>query len=252
MSPSQRIDPARLTAWYDFQAPFYHLWRDRRSAPAVQRVVARMASRGAYRSILDVGCGSGLYSLALACALPDARIVGIDRSRGMLRIAQRQAARNSLGNCTFQQGDALELPFSSHAFDAVVAAGLLAALNDPSRAISEMVRVLRPAGRLYLAEFDRASLSAMQFGLIAALTAGQCLVSSVLPRFRFAQSWCTDCAFVDPGELQRCVRAGGCEVEDAQFVGGHICLCAAAQPGAYATEVLSPTHCEQPTCHPPS
>jgi ubiquinone/menaquinone biosynthesis C-methylase UbiE len=170
----------------------------------------------------------------------------------MLRIARRQAARKSLGNCTFQQGDALGLPFSSHAFDAVVAAGLLTGLNERPQAISEMARVLRPAGRLYLAEFDRASLGAVQFGLIAALTAGQRLMSSLLPRFRFARNWRTDCAFVDPDELQRCVRAGGCEVEDVQFAGGHICLCAAAQGGANPTAVPSLTHSEQPTCPPPS
>jgi ubiquinone/menaquinone biosynthesis C-methylase UbiE len=228
MPTSPHIDPARLTAWYDFQAPFYHLWRDRGDAPAVQHVVARMASRGACRTVLDVGCGSGLYSIALASALPEARVVGIDRSRGMLRIARRQAARKSLGNCTFQQGDALRLPFPAHSFDAVVAAGLLTGLNDRAQAILEMVRVLRPTGRLCLAEFDRASLGAMQFGLIAALTAGQRLVSSAVPRFRFARNWRTDCAFVDPDELQRCVRAAGCDVEDVQFAGGHICLCAAA------------------------
>lgn len=227
MQAPPQIDSSKLTAWYDIQAPFYHLWRDSHEAPIVRHVVSLLASGPPDRAFLDVGCGTGLFSIALARALADCRVVGLDLSTGMLRVARRQAARHSLANVAFELGNAEELPFADRTFDAVVAGGLLANLNHRARAVAEMARVVKPGGRIILAEFDRDTTNPATLGLIHALTLGQQIVSFVLPRFRFARRWRAACAFVDFREAQLCIREAQCEVQSVHRAGGHYCLVAA-------------------------
>lgn len=76
---------------------------------------------------------------------------GIDLSEQMLRIAKERAA--AIGRqVDLRQGNAHELPFGDAAFDAVVCTFSLCAIPDVDRAVAEMWRVLRPGGRLLLAD----------------------------------------------------------------------------------------------------
>ena len=98
--------------------------------------------------VLEVAVGTGL-NLPLYPA--GTRLTGIEWSPGMLRLAQQRRA--DLGvEAELREGDARSLPFPDAAFDTVVCTFSLCAIPDHEQAIAEMHRVLRPGGRLLLAD----------------------------------------------------------------------------------------------------
>jgi SAM-dependent methyltransferase len=103
--------------------------------------------------VLDVGTALGDLPLTIA-ALPWFRgqVFGLDWSPRMLAEARRRAERAGTAKLTsFRVGDAREpLPFSAQSFDLVVCIGVLEGLREPKKLLDELVRVLRPAGRLVL------------------------------------------------------------------------------------------------------
>lgn len=106
--------------------------------------------------VLEVAVGTGLN---LAHYPPEARLTGIVWSEPMLALARERAA--SLGrNAVLRQADAQHLPFDDASFDTVVCTFGLCAIPDHTRAISEMARVLRPGGRLLLADHVASSAPA--------------------------------------------------------------------------------------------
>lgn len=109
------------------------------------RLILEMAGDVAGQRVLDVGCGDG----ALACTLArrGADVVGVDPDPEMVEAANRRAV--ALANhAEFAEGHVERLPFPDDSFDVVVAVTVLCFVGDASAAISEMVRVLRPNGRL--------------------------------------------------------------------------------------------------------
>ena len=102
-------------------------------------------------SALDVACGSGKLTAALAgIAGPHGRVVGLDFSPHMLEIA-----RHDHPGLEFLEGDALNLPFDDSGFDASTIAFGLRNLSDPVGGLREMVRVVKPGGRAVVLEFVR-------------------------------------------------------------------------------------------------
>ena len=99
--------------------------------------------------ILDVGCGTGEITARLAELYPRAAITGVDLIARHLELARERAA-DAGSRVVFQAADAFALPFSEGAFDLVVCRHMLQAVPRPGDAIAEMVRVLRPGGRLHL------------------------------------------------------------------------------------------------------
>lgn len=197
------IDSEKLVRWYDFQASFYGLWRNRLGRP-VARSVAREASKlSGAEWVLDAGCGTGLFTTALARALPAARVEGLDLSSGMLAVARREVRRLALTNVRLWRGEVSRLPFRDGAFDLVVAAGLLPNVNDRPRVLRELARVLDPAGRLLIVEIDRDAIRPLARCSMGLMILGYRLVSALLPRFRFCSSWDTRASTVDRRELER-------------------------------------------------
>ena len=97
---------------------------------------------------LEVGVGTGLN---LPFYPADVQLTGIDVSSAMLAIARRRA--NDLDHAVeLREADAHALPFPDGSFDTVVCTFSLCAIPDECRAVSEMKRVLRPGGRLLLAD----------------------------------------------------------------------------------------------------
>jgi SAM-dependent methyltransferase len=105
----------------------------------------------ATQTALDVGCGTGSLALALGAAAPTARITGLDYSQAFLDYAQ---SRTDSDRFTFDQGDAMSLPYASASFDAAMSLLVLNFLSEPERAVREMVRVTRPGGLVAAAVWD--------------------------------------------------------------------------------------------------
>jgi ubiquinone/menaquinone biosynthesis C-methylase UbiE len=104
--------------------------------------------------LLDVGCGTGEAALALAPNLgEDGEIVGVDLSEQMLRVA-RANGRDARCAVRFTVEDASALGEPDDSFDAVRSERTLQWVADPATAVAEMVRVLRPGGRLSLIDTD--------------------------------------------------------------------------------------------------
>lgn len=109
------------------------------------------------KRFLDVGCGDGIYSVE--AARRGARVSGLDLSEDMLNKARERSLAEGV-KVDWQAGDACRLPYPDCSFDVVVAITLLCLLPTPGAAVSEMVRVLAPGGRLVLGDLNRWSLVA--------------------------------------------------------------------------------------------
>ncbi|MEO3479201.1 class I SAM-dependent methyltransferase [Phaeobacter sp. CAU 1743] len=109
--------------------------------------------------ILDVGCGDGVLATRLAHS--GARATGIDASADMIA-AERRRAKAAGVEIDLREGDAGDLPFPAGRFDCVVSVATLCFVDDPRPTIREMVRVLKPGGRLILGELGRWNLWAAQ------------------------------------------------------------------------------------------
>jgi SAM-dependent methyltransferase len=113
-------------------------------------IVAEVAGIRPGQSVLDVACGTGVLALAAAeRAGPSGLIVGLDLSDDMLAVAKRKSTA-----IAWRKGRAEALPFPDENFDAVVSQfGFMFFENKPA-ALREMMRTLRPAGRLAIAVWD--------------------------------------------------------------------------------------------------
>lgn len=109
--------------------------------------------------ILDVGCGDGV--LATRLARDGARVAGLGASADMLAAARRRAKATGF-EVDLVEGGVGNLPFPTGQFDCVVSVATLCFVDDPRRAIGEMVRVLKPGGRLILGEIGRWNFWAAQ------------------------------------------------------------------------------------------
>jgi demethylmenaquinone methyltransferase/2-methoxy-6-polyprenyl-1,4-benzoquinol methylase len=121
------------------------------------RLVAAVRDSHA-KDVLDLATGSGDVALALARGLgPGFRVVGVDFCAPMIGEASaKKAARPGLcADVTFMQGDALAIPLPDASFDAVTIAFGIRNVADRSRCLSEIRRVLRPGGRLFVLEFSK-------------------------------------------------------------------------------------------------
>lgn len=105
--------------------------------------------------VLDVGCGTGIYTRPLAGRVPRGFAVGIDRSVPMLHQALQLLEREPAKNLCFVRADGEQLPIASRSADAVVCCGVLHMFPSADRAVREIHRVLRPGGRLSISTFRR-------------------------------------------------------------------------------------------------
>lgn len=101
--------------------------------------------------ILDLACGSGVSTVSLAST--GARVTGVDFSPGMLEVARERHGDHP--RVDFEQGDATDLPFHADTFDAATIQYGLRNVADPEKAISELFRVVKPGGRVVIAEFSQ-------------------------------------------------------------------------------------------------
>lgn len=110
--------------------------------------------------VLDLGCGSGTHFAWLAAIVgPDGRITGHDPDAANLEIAAtRSAGQAWAGQIDLRQGELFPLPYEDASFDSVWCAGSLQYVADPVSAIREMVRVVRPGGKVALQDVEMHSM----------------------------------------------------------------------------------------------
>lgn len=123
------------------------------SAPAfhaeLQRLV-KTVKEAASDTVLDLACGPGIVAEAIA---PHAdRVVGIDATEAMIRLAKQRFADRHLHNGYFEVAVAERLPFRAGCFNQVITRLSFHHLRDVPAVLSEVRRVLLPAGRLVLAD----------------------------------------------------------------------------------------------------
>jgi ubiquinone/menaquinone biosynthesis C-methylase UbiE len=164
LSAEARYVPAAgrpgLTRFYDSVVALTmreRLFRDR----LVRQVVADLPPGG---TIADVGAGTGTLAIALAAAAPAAELVAIDGDPEVLAIA---AAKPGAGAVDWQRGLAAELPLADRSCERVTMSLLLHHLDPTGKraALAEAHRVLRPGGRLHIADWGKPQGPLMRAGL---------------------------------------------------------------------------------------
>ena len=143
---------ATIAARYDLLNHLLSGNIDRRWRGLVAKTLsATLANREA--RVLDVACGTGDLSLTLFES-GEARILGLDFCRPMLDIAAAKASKSGF-SLPFVEGDALDLPFAEGSFEAATIAFGLRNLTSVEGGFKELLRVLKPGGRVAVLEFSK-------------------------------------------------------------------------------------------------
>lgn len=123
-----------------------------------RRHTVRIVRRDRPVRIVDMATGTGDLAIAMARALPEARITGVDLSDEMLAVARRKIrARGLEERIDLRQGDAEHLDLPSESVDVVTAAFGVRNFSDPEAGLRELRRLLRPGGRIVILEFSTPS-----------------------------------------------------------------------------------------------
>jgi SAM-dependent methyltransferase len=134
---SARVDYDTIAELYD-ETPH----RTKEVDPEFLDLVGERGSSGGL-AVLDIGCGTGNQLIANSAAYNGVRLVGVDRFSGMLTQARRKAA-----DISWVQADGSALPFRPASFDLVTCQFGLHHIADKRRHLGDVVRVLKPGGRL--------------------------------------------------------------------------------------------------------
>ena len=140
----------RLTPLFDFVAAL--TVRDR----AIKRHVLEHAALSPGEDVLDVGCGTGTLAVAAARAAAGVKVTGLDADPAILARARRRASAEGL-EIRFDEAMSTELPYADASFDVVLSTLFFHHLRDDAkrRTAAELVRVLRPGGRVVIGDLGR-------------------------------------------------------------------------------------------------
>ncbi len=177
-------------------------------------VVKRAALESTHR-VLDLCCGTG--DLAILCATAPHRpeqMVGVDMTLAMLKVAQQKQKARQLP-ISWMQGDAETLPFPTNTFDRITIGFSTRNLSHLNEGLREVVRVLRPGGKLFILETGYPKnpiLRALYQGFLftVARTIGWLLTGDCWPFTYLARSVRQ---FLTPKEMTERLQSAGTEVE---------------------------------------
>lgn len=144
---------AAIAPTYDLNNRLHSLWRDQ----AWRRKAVRLAKLRAGDTVVDIACGTGDLTLEFTRALNAlgrGAVWGVDYTFEMLPLASGKYAKASLPPWRFVNGDAQALPLSNACCDVVSIAFGIRNVVDPSAAMREFRRILRPGGRVIILEFS--------------------------------------------------------------------------------------------------
>ena len=143
-------DPADVASMFDEVAERYDLVNDLLAVGQTRRwrrAVIDAVNPKAGERVLDLAAGTGTSSVPFAKA--GALVIPVDFSLGMLRVGKRKHP-----GLPFVAGDGLALPFADGVFDAATISFGLRNLHDLQGGLAELMRVVRPGGRLVICEFS--------------------------------------------------------------------------------------------------
>ena len=199
-STDEMVD--HLVDFFDRIAPVYDTWAGGQHARIAARLV-ELASPAKHEHVLDVGTGTGLVAHLVAPRVSPGTVLGIDLSETMLSIARAKKSKN----LQFVGMAAEHLVFRPGSFDLVTMGEALAYLADPTTALEEAHRVLRPGGRLAVSNQRRSLNTRAQdlfFQGLAPLARRHYLS---LPRYSSERS-----RFGEPDVLRQILADAGFEV----------------------------------------
>jgi demethylmenaquinone methyltransferase / 2-methoxy-6-polyprenyl-1,4-benzoquinol methylase len=183
--------------------------------------------------ILDVACGTGDLSLTLF-ENGEARIIGIDFCRPMLQIASSKASKKG-ASVPFIEGDALQLPFAERTFEAATIAFGLRNLASVEGGIKELLRVLKPGGKLFVLEFSKPDTPVLRSLFKVYFTRVLPVFGGLISGSRGAYEYLPDSVsnFPDQEELTSIMsNAGLSEVSFQNLTGGIAALHSGTRPGS--------------------
>lgn len=122
-------------------------WREE----MLRRLAAELPERA---TVVDLGCGTGTFALALKERRPDAQVIGVDGDEEILALARAKTGAEAV---EWREGLAQDLPVAARSADAVTTSLVLHHLlpEDKRKALAEANRVLGPGGRLHVADWGR-------------------------------------------------------------------------------------------------
>lgn len=143
--PDGYLSPRSVRRYERNVRPLYHLWDESRA----HREVARLLAAGPGQRLLDLGCATGRALASMARQFPGSELLGLDLSPFMVEWARERSP-----GAEIMHGDATRLPWAAASIDAVTAIHLLGHVPGKVAAtvLGEAARVLRPGGRLILAD----------------------------------------------------------------------------------------------------
>jgi len=140
----------RFFAWF-LTSPARRLLEWKMGRPE-ERIFALLELEG-HEQVLDAGCGSGFHTLQIAARLPEGHVVATDVSDEMLaRLRGQAAARGLSERIDAIKADNLALDMEDGRFDRAISAAVWHHLSDPEQAAAELVRTLRPGGRVVVSD----------------------------------------------------------------------------------------------------
>jgi ubiquinone/menaquinone biosynthesis methyltransferase len=118
-----------------------------------KRTLVNMLDLTGSEAALDLACGTGDITFAIARRLSSGHATGLDITQAMLDIAERKRREQAIANVSFHRGDIMRIPFADQSFDAVTGGYALRNVPDVEAALVEIKRVLKPGGRFLSLDF---------------------------------------------------------------------------------------------------
>lgn len=164
---------------------------------AFKALVLERAALRPREAVLDLGCGTGTLALAALERQPAARLTGLDADPEILARARRKAAAAGM-TPAFDEGFSTDLPYPDERFDVALSTLFFHHLEDADKrgTASELVRVLRPGGRLVVADLGRPQDPLMRVAarltvqLLDGMTTTRSSVSGQLPAMLSEAGFC--------------------------------------------------------------
>lgn len=197
-----------------------------------RRLVAMLNLRGD-EAALDIACGTGDITFAIARGLNAGQAVGLDITQAMLDIAESKRRKSLAENVCFHRADIMRMPFADETFDCVTGGYALRNVPDVEGALVEIMRVLKPGGRFLSLDFGHPANRAYRWLYLKYLIVVGSAVGLAMHGDADTYRYIPETLKLYPGQRgveQMMSRAGFVEVGFQEFGGGIMAINYGAKP----------------------